>query len=91
MLVQDGRTGFIGFGGLSETMGNAFGYVPKIAGAEDEGDQHDIDSELRMLMRKMGKKDKTTRLKVHGICLLHDNQIQDGYFVVRKLVDRDTL
>ena len=64
MLVQDGRTGFIGFGGLSETMGNAFGYVPKIAGAEDEGEQHDIDSELRMLMRKMGKKDTTTRLKV---------------------------
>ena len=62
MLVQDGRPGFIGFGGLSETMGNAFGYVPKIAGAEDEGEQHDIDSELRMLMRKMGKKDTTTRL-----------------------------
>ena len=62
MLVQDGKTGFMGFGGLSESMGNAFGYVPKSIG--DEGDEHSIDSELRMLMRKMGKKDTITRLKV---------------------------
>ena len=62
MLVEDGKTGFIGFGGLSESMGNAFGYVPKSVG--NEGDDLNIDSELRMLMRKMGKKDTITRLKV---------------------------
>ena len=61
-LVQDGKTGFIGFGGLSEAVGNAFGYVPKSIG--DEEDELSIDSELRMLMRKMGKKDTITRLKV---------------------------
>lgn len=61
MLVEDGKTGFIGFGGLSESMGNAFGYVPKSVG--NEGDDLNIDSELRMLMRKMGKKDTITRLK----------------------------
>ena len=62
MLVEDGKTGFIGFGGLSESMGNAFGYVPKSVG--DECDDLNIDSELRMLLRKMGKKDTITRLKV---------------------------
>ena len=64
MLIQDGKTGFLGFGGLSEAMGNAFGYVPK-SGGGDEEDELKIDSDLRMLMRKMGKKDTTTKLKVH--------------------------
>eukprot|EP00794_Sanderia_malayensis_P000162 gene162-774_t len=62
VLLQEGRTGFIGFGGLSEATGNAFGYVPKAIGTETES-EHEIDSDLRMLMRKMTKKDTTTRLK----------------------------
>ena len=63
MLVQEGKTGFIGFGGLSEATGNSFGYVPKLSGTTDEAD-HEIDPELRMLLRKMTKKDTTTKLKV---------------------------
>lgn len=63
MLVKDGKTGFVGFGGLSESMGNAFGYVPKSVGGGGD-DELNMDSELRMLMRKMGKKDTITKLKV---------------------------
>ena len=71
MLVQDGKTGFIGFGTLPETAGNSFGYVPKsIIGNEE--DEHDIDPELRMLMRKMSKKDTITRLKVFPFLFVYN-------------------
>ncbi len=62
-MIQEGKTGFIGFGGLSEATGNVYGYVPQAVGNENEADQ-DIDSDMRMTMRKMTKKDTTTRLKV---------------------------
>ena len=63
MLTQEGSTGFVGFGGLVGATGNSLGYVPKSVGTGDDA-EYDMDADLRMLMRKMTKKDTVTRLKV---------------------------
>ncbi|XP_007639944.1 E3 ubiquitin-protein ligase listerin isoform X1 [Cricetulus griseus] len=49
--------GFIGFG----TSHSDFGYVPAIQGAEDIDSL--VDSDFRMVLRKLSKKDVTTKLK----------------------------
>ncbi|CAO2632254.1 E3 ubiquitin-protein ligase listerin [Lemmus lemmus] len=49
--------GFIGFG----TYHSDLGYVPAIQGAEDIDSV--VDSEFRMVLRKLSKKDVTTKLK----------------------------
>ena len=55
-LQQEGQTGFIGFSNLS---GNSLGYVP-----QPKSDESELDADLRLLLRKMTKKDTITRLKV---------------------------
>lgn len=49
--------GFIGFG----TSHSDLGYVPAIQGAEDIDSL--VDSDFRMVLRKLSKKDVTTKLK----------------------------
>ncbi|XP_023562333.1 E3 ubiquitin-protein ligase listerin [Octodon degus] len=49
--------GFIGFG----TSQNELGYVPAIQGAEEIDNL--VDSDFRMVLRKLSKKDVTTKLK----------------------------
>nr|XP_006825327.1 PREDICTED: E3 ubiquitin-protein ligase listerin-like [Saccoglossus kowalevskii] len=58
LLTKDGRvsTGFVGFGALSGDLG----YVP-LQGVEDIDTS--VDSDFRMVMRKITKKDVTTKLK----------------------------
>ena len=49
--------GFIGFG----TSHSDLGYVPAVQGAEDIDSL--VDSDFRMVLRKLSKKDVTTKLK----------------------------
>ena len=49
--------GFIGFG----TFHSDLGYVPAIQGAEEIDSL--VDSDFRMVLRKLSKKDVTTKLK----------------------------
>lgn len=49
--------GFIGFG----TSQSDLGYVPAIQGAEEIDSL--VDSDFRMVLRKLSKKDVTTKLK----------------------------
>ena len=53
---ENTTSGFIGFSGLA---GNSLGHVPQVKNEENE-----LDGDLRMLMRKMTKKDTVTKLKV---------------------------
>ena len=50
--------GFVGFGALSGDLG----YVP----ATDTEADSSVDPDFRMLMRKLSKRDATTKLKVGG-------------------------
>lgn len=50
--------GFIGFG----TFQSDLGYVPAVQGAEEIDNL--VDSDFRMVLRKLSKKDVTTKLKV---------------------------
>ena len=54
--------GFVGFGALSGDLG----YVPTSLG-NDEADSS-VDADFRMVLRKLTKKDSTTKLKV-GCCM----------------------
>ena len=55
-MVQESG-GFVGFG----AMGTDPGYVP-VVGADDIDSS--VDPEFRMLLKKVGKKDAVTKLKV---------------------------
>ena len=56
--------GFVGFGGLTGSPGASnLGYVPMAAGTGDDVDAS-VDSEFRMVMRKLMKRDSVTKLKV---------------------------
>lgn len=77
--------GFIGFG----TSQSDLGYVPAIQGAEEIDSL--VDSDFRMVLRKLSKKDVTTKLKasfmfftkmIKKILLLEQNVI--GIFYVKK-------
>lgn len=50
--------GFIGFG----TSQNDLGYVPAVQGAEEIDSL--VDADFRMVLRKLSKRDITTKLKV---------------------------
>lgn len=56
--------GFIGFG----TFQSDLGYVPAIQGAEEIDSL--VDSDFRMVLRKLSKKDVTTKLKVSFLVFL---------------------
>lgn len=59
--------GFVGFGGLMGSPGASnLGYVPMAAGTGDDVDAS-VDSEFRMVMRKLMKRDSVTKLKVKFI------------------------
>ncbi|XP_069328511.1 E3 ubiquitin-protein ligase listerin isoform X2 [Eulemur rufifrons] len=68
--------GFIGFG----TFQSDLGYVPAIQGAEEIDSL--VDSDFRMVLRKLSKKDVTTKLKAmqeFGImCTERDTEIVKG-------------
>lgn len=81
--------GFIGFG----TFQSDLGYVPAIQGAEEIDSL--VDSDFRMVLRKLSKKDVTTKLKasfivftkmVNIILFLRQNVI--GIFYVKKMNHR---
>ena len=52
-----GVPGFVGFGAMSD-----LGYVPATQGADDTDSS--VDSDFRMVLRKLSKRDSTTKLKV---------------------------
>ena len=56
--------GFIGFG----TFHSDLGYVPAIQGAEEIDSL--VDSDFRMVLRKLSKKDVTTKLKASFIVFI---------------------
>ena len=63
-MVQESG-GFVGFG----AMGTDPGYVP-VVGADDIDSS--VDPEFRMLLKKVGKKDANTKLKVpHDFLLVY--------------------
>ncbi|XP_057307534.1 E3 ubiquitin-protein ligase listerin-like [Hydractinia symbiolongicarpus] len=68
-FIQQG--GFIGFSNLA---GNTYGYVP-----QSKPDDNELDGDLRMLLRKMTKKDSVTRLKAiqefMSLCKEKDNEV----------------
>ena len=51
-------SGFVGFGALSGDLG----YVPLAGGGVDDADTG-VDADFRMVLRRMAKRDATTRLK----------------------------
>ncbi|CAH1799497.1 unnamed protein product [Owenia fusiformis] len=57
LTTPGGATGFVGFGALSGDLG----YVPTAQGS-DEADSN-VDADFRMVLRKLAKKDATTKLK----------------------------
>ncbi len=59
MLEASGSTtgGFLGFGALAD-----LGYVPMTQGNEEA--DATVDSEFRMVLRKLSKRDSTTKMKV---------------------------
>lgn len=56
--------GFIGFG----TFQSDLGYVPAVQGAEEIDNL--VDSDFRMVLRKLSKKDVTTKLKVSFLAFM---------------------
>ncbi|XP_047420433.1 E3 ubiquitin-protein ligase listerin [Sciurus carolinensis] len=68
--------GFIGFG----TSHSDLGYVPAIQGAEEIDSL--VDSDFRMVLRKLSKKDVTTKLKAMQefgtMCMERDTEIVKG-------------
>ncbi|XP_008588259.1 PREDICTED: E3 ubiquitin-protein ligase listerin [Galeopterus variegatus] len=68
--------GFIGFG----TSQSDLGYVPAIQGAEEIDSL--VDSDFRMVLRKLSKKDVTTKLKAMqefgAMCTERDTEIVKG-------------
>ncbi|GAB5576324.1 E3 ubiquitin-protein ligase listerin isoform X1 [Prionailurus iriomotensis] len=68
--------GFIGFG----TSQNDLGYVPAIQGAEEIDSL--VDSDFRMVLRKLSKKDVTTKLKAMQefgtMCTERDTEVVKG-------------
>lgn len=57
--------GFIGFG----TFQSDLGYVPAVQGAEEIDSL--VDSDFRMVLRKLSKKDVTTKLKASFIVFIN--------------------
>ena len=51
------NVGFVGFGTSTETA-----FVPIISNSSDPSD--DVPSDMRLVLRKMHKKDQTTKIKV---------------------------
>lgn len=77
--------GFIGFG----TSQSDLGYVPAIQGAEEIDSL--VDSDFRMVLRKLSKKDVTTKLKasffvlikaIKKIFLLKQNVVDTFFFLL---------
>lgn len=66
--------GFIGFG----TSQSDLGYVPAIQGAEEIDSL--VDADFRMVLRKLSKRDITTKLKV-GVSFVSPN-----FFFYRKKI-----
>ena len=67
LTSSGGTSGFIGFGGFQPspdvTTAVDPGFVP-LAGLDDPDIHPDVPGEMRVALRKMGKKDAVTRLKV---------------------------
>ena len=64
LISKDGTVGFVGFGGLMGSPGgSSLGYIPMAAGTSEDVDAS-VDSEFRMVMRKLMKRDAVTKLKV---------------------------
>lgn len=63
LLAKDKGTvpGFVGFGATH----NELAYVPAIQGLEEVDSL--VDADFRMVLRKMSKRDATTKLKVYFI------------------------
>ena len=57
-------TGFVGFGALSGDLG----YVPVSVQGSDEADSS-VDPDFRLVLRKLSKRDTTTKLKVSAVLL----------------------
>lgn len=55
--------GFVGFGLMGSPGASNLGYVPMTAGSAEDVDAS-VDSEFRMVMRKLMKRDAVTKLKV---------------------------
>lgn len=68
--------GFIGFG----TSQSDLGYVPAIQGAEEIDSL--VDSDFRMVLRKLSKKDVTTKLKASFVFFI--KMIKKNPFVKTK-------
>ena len=60
--------GFIGFGAVGGGVAGNPGYVP-VQGISDEVDLS-VDADLRMILRKLSKKDAVTKQKVRINCQL---------------------
>lgn len=58
--------GFVGFG----TSQSDLGYVPAVQGAEEIDSL--VDADFRMVLRKLSKRDITTKLKVSISCVPHN-------------------
>ena len=54
------NVGFVGFGTSTETA-----FVPIISNSSDPSDE--VPADMRLVLRKMHKKDQTTKIKVHII------------------------
>lgn len=65
--------GFIGFG----TSQSDLGYVPAIQGAEEIDSL--VDSDFRMVLRKLSKKDVTTKLKVSFMLFFYKNDQENSF------------
>ncbi|XP_076444404.1 E3 ubiquitin-protein ligase listerin-like isoform X2 [Babylonia areolata] len=61
LLSQSGTTGFVGFG----SVGGAQAYVPA-SQAFDDVDSGCLDSDFRVVLRKLTKRDATTKIKTLG-------------------------
>ena len=60
-MVEGAAGGFVGFGALSGDLG----YVPATQGVGEDAD-NSVDPDFRMALRKLSKRDATTKLKVKG-------------------------
>ena len=55
------NVGFVGFGTSTETA-----FVPVLVNSSDPSD--DVPADMRVVLRKMHKKDLTTKIKVYILC-----------------------
>ena len=79
-MSKDGTVGFVGFGGLVGSPGSSnLGYVPMAAGTAEDVDAT-VDSEFRMVMRKLMKRDSVTKLKV--LAMVQTKKIDLTYLLI---------